>query len=76
MPDTGFLIANKYRVIINFLTNAGSSTCFPLWIGPQDISHHQSIAIALVHNVHYVKVDLQELHPMPEICPLWRGYRS
>ena len=76
MPDTGFFIANKYRVIVNFLTNAGSSTCFPLWIGPQDISHHQSIAIALVHNVHYVKVDLQELHPMPEICPLWRGYRS
>ncbi|KAL4581658.1 hypothetical protein LXL04_006184 [Taraxacum kok-saghyz] len=54
----------------------GSSTCFPLWIGPQDISHHQSIAIALVHNVYYVKVDLQELHPMPEICPLWRDYRS
>nr|KAJ0190452.1 hypothetical protein LSAT_V11C800433090 [Lactuca sativa] len=67
MPDTGFLIANKYGVIVYFLDKQGSSTCFPLWHGPQDISHHRSIVIVFVYNGHYVKVDLQELHPIPTI---------
>ncbi|XP_023763262.1 uncharacterized protein LOC111911747 [Lactuca sativa] len=76
MPDTRFLIANKYGVIVYFLDKQGSSTCFPLWHGPQDISHHRSIVIVFVYNGHYVKVDLQESHPMPTILSLWRHYRS
>ncbi|XP_023739282.1 uncharacterized protein LOC111887345 [Lactuca sativa] len=76
MPDTGFLIANKYGVIVYFLDKQGSLTCFPLWHGPQDISHHRSIVIAFIYNGHYVKVDLQELHPMPTIMSLPRHHRS
>nr|KAJ0187290.1 hypothetical protein LSAT_V11C900499890 [Lactuca sativa] len=69
MPDTGFLIVNKYGVIVYFLDKQGSSTCFPLWHGP-------SIVIVFVYNGHYVKIDIQESHPMPTVLPLWRHYRS
>nr|KAJ0190841.1 hypothetical protein LSAT_V11C800389160 [Lactuca sativa] len=69
--DTGFLIANKYGVIVYFLDKQGFSTCFPFLHGPQDISHHESIVIAFVYNGHYVKVDLRESHPLPIILSLW-----
>ena len=67
ISDIGFLIANKYGVIVYFLDKQGSSTCFPLWHGPQDISHHRSIVIVFVYNGHYVKVDLRESHLMPTV---------
>nr|KAJ0188968.1 hypothetical protein LSAT_V11C800399660 [Lactuca sativa] len=76
MSDIGFLIANKYGVVVYFFDKQGSSTCFPLWHGRQDISHHRSIVIAFVYNGHYVKVDLQELHPKPTVLSLWRHHRS
>nr|KAJ0205371.1 hypothetical protein LSAT_V11C500259530 [Lactuca sativa] len=39
-----------YGVIIYFLDKQGLSTCFPLWHGPQYISHHRSILIYYVYN--------------------------
>nr|KAJ0188127.1 hypothetical protein LSAT_V11C900490080 [Lactuca sativa] len=44
------------------------STCFTLWLGPQDISTHRVIVIALVRGDHYVNVDLQRTYLMPTIC--------
>nr|KAJ0189988.1 hypothetical protein LSAT_V11C800452950 [Lactuca sativa] len=76
MSDIGFLIANKYGVIVYFLDKQGSSTYFPLWHGPEDISHHRSIVITFVYNDHYVKVDLQESHPMPTVLSLWHHHIS
>nr|KAJ0205670.1 hypothetical protein LSAT_V11C500259470 [Lactuca sativa] len=52
------------------------STCFLLWHGLQDISHHRSIVIAFVYNGHYVKVNLQESHQMPTVLSLWCHHRS
>ncbi|KAL4586402.1 hypothetical protein LXL04_011038 [Taraxacum kok-saghyz] len=60
MSDTGILIANKYGVIVHFLSKDGSSTCFPLRSGPQDFANHPIINIALTNRCHYVNVDLQE----------------
>nr|KAJ0208461.1 hypothetical protein LSAT_V11C500230070 [Lactuca sativa] len=76
MPVTSFLIANKYNVIVIFLSKDSPSTCFPLWLGPQDISTHRVVVIALVRGDHYVKVDLYGAYPMPTILPLWRHNRS
>ncbi|KAL7596923.1 hypothetical protein Lser_V15G30595 [Lactuca serriola] len=76
MPATSFLIANKYNVIVIFLSKDSPSTCFPLWLGPQDISTHRVVVIALVRGDHYVKVDLHGGYPMPTILPLWRHNRS
>ncbi|XP_023731024.1 uncharacterized protein LOC111878748 [Lactuca sativa] len=77
MSDVNFLIANKYGVIVHFLDKKyGSSICFPLWQGPQDIPHHESVVIALFHGAHYVKVDLQGEYLLPTILSLWRSYRS
>ncbi|GER40521.1 major facilitator superfamily protein [Striga asiatica] len=69
MPETGLVIANKYNCIFYFLTDAGSYTFFPLWTSPQAPELNQSIAIAFVHGNHFVKVDLQNGHPMPKVSP-------
>ncbi|XP_052627760.1 uncharacterized protein LOC128125935 [Lactuca sativa] len=76
MPVTSFLIANKYNIIVIFLSKDSPSTCFPLWLGPQDISTHRVVVIALVRGDHYVKVDLHGAYQMPTILPLWRHNRS
>nr|KAJ0187454.1 hypothetical protein LSAT_V11C900473420 [Lactuca sativa] len=43
-----FFIANRYAIIIHFLSKDGSSTCFPLWLGPQCISNHGVIVIDII----------------------------
>nr|KAJ0200193.1 hypothetical protein LSAT_V11C600320620 [Lactuca sativa] len=53
-----------YGVIVHFLSKDESSTSFPLWSGPQDFPNHPIINIALLNGYHYIKVDLQEGHPM------------
>lgn len=67
MPNTGLLIANKYNCIVHYLTNARCLTYFPLRSNPKSKEANQSITIAFVHNSHFVKVDLQEGHPMPDV---------
>ena len=38
MPEAGFLIANKFNVIVHFLSQEkrNNSTCFSLWRGPHE----------------------------------------
>nr|KAJ0216430.1 hypothetical protein LSAT_V11C300107530 [Lactuca sativa] len=75
IPDNGILIANKYGVIAHFLSRLESSTSFPLWSGPQDFSNHPIINIVLLNSVHYVKVDLQEGHPMANVSWIWNMHK-
>lgn len=58
MLDTGFLIANKFGVIVNFLSKQGSLTCFRLRLALQDIPTHVVIVFVFVYGSHYVNVDL------------------
>ncbi|KAL4567777.1 hypothetical protein LXL04_023371 [Taraxacum kok-saghyz] len=74
MSDTGILIANKYGVIVHFLSKDGSLTCFPLRSGPQD-ANHPIINIALTNRCHYVKVDLQEGHSLANVSWHWNMHK-
>nr|KAJ0227020.1 hypothetical protein LSAT_V11C100038940 [Lactuca sativa] len=49
MPDTGILIANKYGVIVHFLSKDESSVSFPLWSGPPDFPNHPIINITVLN---------------------------
>nr|KAJ0187879.1 hypothetical protein LSAT_V11C900487460 [Lactuca sativa] len=53
MPLTGYLIANKFGVIVHCQSHEQSTTCFPLWRGPEEFQSHRSIIVALVgrHNI-------------------------
>ncbi|KAJ0600820.1 hypothetical protein HanRHA438_Chr03g0123121 [Helianthus annuus] len=47
MPKTGFLIAQRYGVIVHMLDIRGSDTVFPLFGGPDDAKEpHQVVAIS------------------------------
>lgn len=65
MMDIGFLIPNKYCVIVNFLSKQSSSIVLPLRLGPQEILTYVAIAIVFVYGNHNVNVDLQVAYPMP-----------
>nr|KAJ0222747.1 hypothetical protein LSAT_V11C200060040 [Lactuca sativa] len=67
IPDTCILIANKYNE---------SSTSFPLWSGSQDFQNHPIINIAFLNSCHYIKVDLQEGHPIATVSWLWNIQKS
>ncbi|KAL4558334.1 hypothetical protein LXL04_036532 [Taraxacum kok-saghyz] len=76
MPETGILIANTYGVVVQFLTNQGSATFFPLWRGPNEFENHRVITFALVYNNHYVMVQLEGECPMPPISVLWTRHKT
>ena len=76
MPLTGFLIANRFGVIVIFLTKRGSITIFPLWKGPEEFSYHQMITISLVYDNHYVMVQLERDFPMPTIPTYLRRHKN
>ncbi|KAL4560522.1 hypothetical protein LXL04_032674 [Taraxacum kok-saghyz] len=76
MPLTGFLIANKFGVIVIFLTKRGSITIFPLWKGPEEFSYHQMITISLVYDNHYVMVQLEGDFPMTTIPAYLRRHKN
>nr|KAJ0208671.1 hypothetical protein LSAT_V11C400191360 [Lactuca sativa] len=76
MPETGILIANRFGVILTFLTNRGSLTFFPLWKGPEEFLDHRIITISLIRGPHYVMVQLKEDCPMPTISALWIRHRA
>ncbi|KAJ0576763.1 hypothetical protein HanIR_Chr05g0228141 [Helianthus annuus] len=46
MPDTDVLIANRFGVIVHFLSKRGSGTCFPLWKGHEYFQDHRAVTIA------------------------------
>ena len=77
IPDTCILIAKKYSVIVLFFLNKDeSSTSFPLWSGSQDFQNHPIINIAFLNSCHYIKVDLQEGHPIATVSWLWNIHKS
>ena len=76
MPETGTLIANRFRAVLTFLTKHGSLTFFPLWKGPDEFLDHQIITISLVYGNHYVMVQLKEDFPMPTISAYWIHHKA
>lgn len=78
MPETGFLIANKFNVIFHFISKEGnnSSTFFPLWRGPDQFPDKKIITIALVDSNHYIMVEMQGEFPMGFTNNLWRLRRE
>ncbi|KAL4569437.1 hypothetical protein LXL04_025075 [Taraxacum kok-saghyz] len=76
MPLTGFLIANRFGVIVIFLTKRGSITIFPLWKGPEEFQYHQMITISLVYDNHYVMVQLERDFSMPTIPAYLRRHKN
>nr|KAJ0211591.1 hypothetical protein LSAT_V11C400199230 [Lactuca sativa] len=47
MPQTGILIANRFGVIVQFLTTVGPVTFFPLWRGPSEFQNHRVLTLHL-----------------------------
>ncbi|KAD4585133.1 hypothetical protein E3N88_22734 [Mikania micrantha] len=76
MPDSGVLIANRYRVIVHFLSILESSTCFPLWEDHKEFQEYLAITIAHVHGCHYIKVQLEGEYPMPTMMALLKHYKN
>ena len=64
MPLTGYLIANKFGVIVHCLSHEQNTTCFPLWRGPEEFQPHRAITLALVNGIHYMSVFLKGNCPM------------
>ncbi|TYG68542.1 hypothetical protein ES288_D05G161300v1 [Gossypium darwinii] len=65
MPMTGVLIANRFGVILNYLTKQCDITFFPIWRGPEHFQYHHAITIAHVYDNHNVMVQLEGDYPMP-----------
>nr|KJB65665.1 hypothetical protein B456_010G106000 [Gossypium raimondii] len=76
MPMTGVLIANRFGVILNYLTKRGDITFFPLWRGPEHFQCHHAITIAYVYDNHNVMVQLEGDYPMPTISAYWIRHRA
>jgi len=61
IPDMGYVIANRYNVIVVCLSLKQSLTIFPLRSQPPtDFNHHRIICIEHVHGNHFVQ--FVELH--------------
>ncbi|KAH1040033.1 hypothetical protein J1N35_041776 [Gossypium stocksii] len=76
MPMTGVLIANRFGVILNYLTKRGDITFFPLWRGPEHFQYHHAITIAHVYDNHNVMVQLEGDYPMPTISAYWIRHKA
>ncbi|XP_068504160.1 uncharacterized protein [Phaseolus vulgaris] len=72
IPDMGYVIANRYNVIVVCLSLKQSLTIFPLRSQPPtDFNHHCIICIGHVHGNHFVQVQLQQGCPIPPTDILW-----
>ena len=76
MPETNILIAIRFGVIVNFLSNAECSTNFPLWKGPEEFQSHPIITIAHVNGNYCVMVILEGDHPLPPILRYWVWHKA
>ncbi|PPE02210.1 hypothetical protein GOBAR_DD00737 [Gossypium barbadense] len=61
MPMIGVMIANRFGVILNYLTKRG----------PKHFQYHHAITIAHVYDNHNVMVQLEGDYPMPTISAYW-----
>ncbi|KAL7611123.1 hypothetical protein Lser_V15G14084 [Lactuca serriola] len=76
MPLTGYLISNKFGVIVHCLSHEQSTTCFPLWRGPEEFQPHRAITLTFVNGNHYMSVFMKENYPMPPTTMYWNAHRS
>nr|KAJ0224896.1 hypothetical protein LSAT_V11C100044820 [Lactuca sativa] len=76
MPLSGYLIANKFGVIVHCLSHEQNTTCFPLWRGPEEFQPHRAITLALVNGIHYMSVFLKGNYPMPPTTGYWNAHKS
>ncbi|KAJ0618257.1 hypothetical protein HanLR1_Chr02g0048841 [Helianthus annuus] len=72
MPETGFLIAQRYGVIVHTFDIRGSDTIFPLLGGPNEAEElHLVVAVVFVDDGHFIHVELGGCYPMPPPNLLW-----
>lgn len=77
MPETGFIIAERWGVIVHTFDARGSDTIFPLRGGPDDAEEpHPVVAVVFVNGDHYIHVELKGSYPMPPPNPYWISQRS
>lgn len=76
LPYTGLLVAQKFGVIVQHLSNGVCQTYFPMFDGPQVYPNHSILTIAYVEDSHFIMVKLADDSPMPVPNGLWNIYRS
>ena len=77
MPETGFLIAQRYGVIVHTFDIRGSDTIFPLLGGPNEAEQPPLVvAVVFVDDGHFIHVELGGCYPMPPPNLLWTANRT
>lgn len=56
LPDMGYLIATKFKLVFLVLSNCGCITFFPLRGHTSPMRNHKIIAVGLVNSCHFVQV--------------------
>ncbi|XP_068504613.1 uncharacterized protein [Phaseolus vulgaris] len=75
IPDMGYVIANRYNVILVSLSMLQSLSIFPLRTqAPSNFRQHRIIAIGHVHGNHFVQVKLKDGCPIPPTDILCRHH--
>jgi histone-lysine N-methyltransferase SETD2 len=72
MPIAGYLIANLYNVVVHYSSAGGASTIFPMDKTPEELVHHQCIALAHVNGNHFIMLRLAQDCPMPPPDYYWK----
>ncbi|KAI5384533.1 hypothetical protein KIW84_071509 [Lathyrus oleraceus] len=73
LPDMGYLIANRYNVVLVYLGNS-CMTFFPM-----TSSHSPNVSIyciGFINQNHWVQVNMKEGFPLPPVTLDWRKFRS
>jgi hypothetical protein len=77
MPETGFLIAQRFGAIVHTFDIHGSDTIFPLLGGPDEAEEpHLVVAVVFVDDGHFLHVNLEGSYPMPPPNLLWTLNRT
>ncbi|XP_024038607.1 uncharacterized protein LOC112097619, partial [Citrus clementina] len=74
MPNTGYLIASKYSVIVLLISMQQYLTILPLRSIPETRSSHKIIAIGYIYGCHFIEVFMQPASPIPPIRTKWFKY--
>ncbi|KAK1410096.1 hypothetical protein QVD17_36629 [Tagetes erecta] len=76
MPEAGFLIAQRWGVIVHIIDMAGSATIFPLLGSPEGVETMLAVSLVFVDSSHYIMLKLEGSYPMPTVNPLWHSHRT
>ncbi|XP_022889285.1 uncharacterized protein LOC111404755 [Olea europaea var. sylvestris] len=74
MPDMGYVIASRYKIILVHLSQQQCLTFLPLWDEPFAIASHKIVAIRFANNCHFVSINWHTSGPMPPIACNWYKY--